>query len=65
MTKTELKVVALVAQGLSNPDVASRMFVSRHTVESHLKRVYRKLTLDSRRELAAEVSRHKRIRTTV
>lgn len=53
LTGTELKVVALVAQRLSNPEVAERLFVSRHTVESHLKHVYRKLGLSSRLELAA------------
>ncbi|MDP9181418.1 MAG: helix-turn-helix transcriptional regulator, partial [Actinomycetota bacterium] len=58
LTKTELKVLALVAQRLSNPEVAERMFVSRHTVESHLKHIYRKLDLSSRLELAAEAARH-------
>jgi DNA-binding CsgD family transcriptional regulator len=58
LTKTELKVLALVVQSLSNPEVAERMFVSRHTVESHLKHIYRKLGLASRVELAAEAARH-------
>jgi DNA-binding CsgD family transcriptional regulator len=53
LTGTEHKVVALVAQRLSNPEVAERLFISRHTVESHLKHVYRKLGLSSRLELAA------------
>lgn len=53
LTATELKVVELVAQRFSNPEVAERLFISRHTVESHLKRVYRKLGLSSRIELAA------------
>jgi len=57
LTPTELQVVGLVAQHLSNPEVAERMFISRHTVESHLKHVYRKLDLRSRVELAAEASR--------
>ena len=52
LTETEHKVVALVAQRLSNPEVAERLFVSRHTVESHLKHIYRKLDLSSRVELA-------------
>ncbi len=58
LTQTELKVVALVAQRLSNPEVAERLFISRHTVESHLKHVYQKLSLRSRVELAAEAARH-------
>jgi DNA-binding CsgD family transcriptional regulator len=53
LTATEHKVIALVAQRLSNPEVAERLFISRHTVESHLKHIYRKLGLSSRRELAA------------
>lgn len=53
LTDTEHKVIALVAQRLSNPEVAERLFISRHTVESHLKHIYRKLGLSSRLELAA------------
>jgi len=53
LTESELRVVALVAQRMSNPEVAERLFVSRHTVESHLKTVYRKLGISSRAELAA------------
>ena len=57
LTDTEHKVVALVAQRLSNPQVAERLFISRHTVESHLKHIYRKLGLSSRLELAAAADR--------
>jgi DNA-binding CsgD family transcriptional regulator len=53
LTETEHKVIGLVAQRLSNPEVAERLFISRHTVESHLKHIYRKLGLSSRLELAA------------
>lgn len=53
LTGTEHKVIALVAQRFSNSEVAERLFISRHTVESHLKHVYRKLELSSRKELAA------------
>jgi DNA-binding CsgD family transcriptional regulator len=58
LTQTERKVAGLVAQRLSNPEVAERLFISRHTVESHLKHVYQKLSLRSRVELAAEAARH-------
>jgi DNA-binding CsgD family transcriptional regulator len=58
LTDAEHKVVALVAQGLSNPEVAERLFVSRYTVESHLKNTYRKLGLSSRVELAATAAGH-------
>ena len=53
LTPTEHRVVTLVAQRLTNREVADRLFISRHTVESHLKSVYRKLGITSRLELAA------------
>jgi pimeloyl-ACP methyl ester carboxylesterase/DNA-binding CsgD family transcriptional regulator len=53
LTEAERGVAALVAEGLSNPAIASRLFVSRHTVESHLKHAYAKLGVSSRVELAA------------
>ena len=53
LTKAERITAVLVAEGLSNPAIASRLFVSRHTVESHLKHAYAKLGVSSRVELAA------------
>jgi DNA-binding CsgD family transcriptional regulator len=57
LTSTELRVVALVASGLTNAEVARRLFVSRHTVESHLSHVFSKLGLASRVELAVQSAR--------
>ena len=48
LTETEHAVAALVAEGLSNQQVASRMFLSRHTVDFHLRHIFRKLGIDSR-----------------
>ena len=48
LTETENAVAALVAEGLSNQQVASRMFLSRHTVDFHLRHIFRKLGIDSR-----------------
>jgi DNA-binding CsgD family transcriptional regulator len=50
-------VVALVASGLTNADVAGRLYVSRHTIESHLSHVFAKLGLASRVELAVQAAR--------
>ncbi len=52
LTEAEHGVAVLVAEGLSNPAIASRLCVSRHTVESHLKHAYAKLGISSRVELA-------------
>jgi DNA-binding CsgD family transcriptional regulator len=58
LTPTERDVVRLVGEGLSNKDVAARLFVSPRTVESHLSHVYTKLGLSSRVQLAQEAARH-------
>jgi DNA-binding CsgD family transcriptional regulator len=51
LTATERKVTALVAEGLTNALVADRMFLSRHTVDFHLRQIFRKLGIGSRVEL--------------
>src|SRR3984893_16119732 len=51
MTDSELAVARLVADGLSNREVAERLFVSPHTVNSHLRHVFGKLDVNSRVEL--------------
>lgn len=50
LTPQEVRVLRLVGQGLSNEDIARRMFVAPSTVRSHLKHVYRKTGLKSRAE---------------
>ncbi len=58
LTPTELDVVRLVSEGLGNKDIATRLFVSPRTVETHLTHVYTKLGLSSRVQLAQEAARH-------
>jgi DNA-binding CsgD family transcriptional regulator len=57
LTPTELRVVELVAEGLTNPQVAERMFISRATVKAHLGHIFHKLDVSSRSELAAAAAR--------
>ncbi len=58
LTPTERDVVRLVSDGLANNDIATRLFVSPRTVQSHLTHVYSKLGVSSRVQLAQESARH-------
>jgi predicted ATPase/class 3 adenylate cyclase/DNA-binding NarL/FixJ family response regulator len=58
LTPTERDVVRLVSEGLANNDIATRLFVSPRTVQSHLTHVYTKLGLSSRVQLVQEAARH-------
>jgi predicted ATPase/DNA-binding CsgD family transcriptional regulator len=58
LTPTELDVVRLVSEGLSNNDIAARLFVSPRTVQTHLTHIYTKLGLSSRVQLVQEAARH-------
>jgi DNA-binding CsgD family transcriptional regulator len=58
LTPAEQDVVRLVSEGLANNDIATRLFVSPRTVQSHLTHVYTKLSLTSRVQLAQEAARH-------
>jgi DNA-binding CsgD family transcriptional regulator len=53
-----LRVVRLVANGLTNRQVAARLFVSPHTVDSHLRHSFSKLGVTSRVELTRQVLTH-------
>lgn len=57
LTTTEARVGSLAADGMTNPQIAERLFISRRTVETHMSRVLRKLSLGSRVELAAAAAR--------
>ena len=58
LTPTERDVVRLVSEGFGNKDIATRLFVSPRTVQTHLTHVYTKLGLTSRVQLVQEAARH-------
>jgi len=58
LTPAELDVVRLVSEGLTNPQVAERLFITRATVKAHLGHIFPKLGVTSRAELAAVATRH-------
>lgn len=57
LTPSELEVVRLAAEGLTNPQIGQRLFISPRTVQTHLAHAFRKLDISSRVELAAEAAR--------
>lgn len=48
LTGRETEILNLVAQGMSNREIAEQLFVSKYTVESHIKHIYRKLSVSKR-----------------
>jgi predicted ATPase/DNA-binding CsgD family transcriptional regulator len=58
LTAVEAEVAKLVAERMTNPQIAERLFISRATVKTHLVHIYTKLGISSRLELADEVTRH-------
>jgi DNA-binding NarL/FixJ family response regulator len=52
----ETKIAALVERGLSNPDIANRLFLSRRTVATHVSHILKKLNVQSRTDVAREAA---------
>jgi predicted ATPase/DNA-binding CsgD family transcriptional regulator len=53
LAKRETEVASLVAEGLSNKEIGARLFISEHTVDSHVRNILNKLGCDSRAQIAA------------
>ena len=60
LTPTETKIAALVQGGLSNPEIAAQLFLSRRTVATHVSHILKKLDVHSRTDIAREAA----LRTT-
>jgi DNA-binding CsgD family transcriptional regulator len=54
LTATEIKVAAFVEEGLSNPEIAERLLLSRRTVATHVSHILKKLDVHSRTDIARE-----------
>jgi DNA-binding CsgD family transcriptional regulator len=57
LTSREREIADLVATGLTNQEIASRLFLSRRTVESHVARIFTKLDVRSRVSMANLINR--------
>jgi DNA-binding CsgD family transcriptional regulator len=51
LRSSDLSIAQLVSVGMTNGEISARLFVSPHTVDSHLRQIYRKLSITSRSEL--------------
>ena len=53
LSEREMEVLALVAQGLTNPEIADRLYLSLNTVKAHTRNIYGKLGVHNRTQAVA------------
>jgi DNA-binding CsgD family transcriptional regulator len=58
LTSSERSVAAIIAEGATNREAAARLFLSRHTIDFHLRQIFRKLEISSRVALTRLVVQH-------
>jgi DNA-binding NarL/FixJ family response regulator len=56
LTPAEIKIAALVEEGLSNPEIAAKLLLSRRTVATHVSHILKKLNVNSRIDIAREAA---------
>lgn len=59
LTKREIQVLQMVAQGATNPEISDKLFISPHTVKSHVDNIFNKLGVNSRTKASVWASRNK------
>ena len=65
LTKRELEVAELITDRLTNPQIADKLFLSKKTIESHVRNLFVKLGASSRVEVARAIERDRREREEI
>jgi len=59
LTHREVEILGLIAQGLTNPEIAQRLFLSNHTIKTHINRIFAKTGSRDRVAAIAYAQRHR------